>query len=334
MSSLLKEELQQDSPLETLSEILHDDMAATNKLIIERLQSDVPLIPKVASYLIAAGGKRIRPLLTLACGSIFNADKSKLYGLAASVEFIHSASLLHDDVVDESDERRGQPAANLVFGNHASVLVGDFLFARSFELMVETDKIKILALLSEAARLITEGEVLQLVSKGRIDLSYETYLQIIAAKTSALFGAACAVGPALAGQSEETVKAFYDYGYALGMGFQLRDDVLDYTGNEDARGKVPGDDFREGKITGPVILALEKGIETDFWQRVMIDKQQGKRDFARALTILNENGLFEESQRRAGAYAVKAAEALKKIPTSPVKETLQDISRYAVAREA
>ncbi|MBI1327130.1 MAG: polyprenyl synthetase family protein [Alphaproteobacteria bacterium] len=330
----MKETLKPTNPLETLSDILHDDMAATNKLILDRLQSDVPLIPKVASYLIAAGGKRIRPLLTLACGNVFKADKHKMYGLAASVEFIHSASLLHDDVVDESDERRGQPAANLVFGNHASVLVGDFLFARAFELMVETGKLRVLALLSEAARTITEGEVLQLVAKGRIDLSYETYLQIIAAKTSALFGAACASGPALAGADEETVKAFYDYGYALGMGFQLRDDVLDYTGNEEKRGKVPGDDFREGKITGPVILALEKGIEADFWQRVMIDKQQGKKDFARALDILGSNGLLEESEARAAKYADQAVQALAQTPNSPIKQTLCEIAHYAVNREA
>ena len=235
-----------DNPLAQLSTALERDMLAVNEQIITHMQSPVALIPQLASYLIAAGGKRIRPLLTLASTSIYSGDMSRAHGLSAAVEFIHTATLLHDDVVDESEERRGQKAANLIFGNQASVLVGDFLFSRAFQLMTADGSLDVLKILSDASAIIAEGEVMQLTTMGNLNTDMDTYIEVIKSKTAALFAAACEVGPVIAGADKGAAQAMADYGMNMGIAFQIADDALDYDANQAELGKTIGDDFREG----------------------------------------------------------------------------------------
>jgi octaprenyl-diphosphate synthase len=244
----------------------------------------VALIPKLASYLIAAGGKRIRPLMTLASTSIFSGDMTRAHSLAAAVEFIHTATLLHDDVVDESTARRGQDSANLVFGNQASVLVGDFLFSRAFQLMVDDGSLDVLRILSDASAIIAQGEVMQLSTANNLSTGMGEYLEVIRAKTAALFAAACEVGPVIAGADAAATRAMAEYGLNLGIAFQIADDALDYAATQEKIGKTPGDDFREGKMTAPIILALMKASpeEMKFWTRTLGEKQQTEQDFTEA----------------------------------------------------
>ncbi len=255
--------------LEVLTASLVADMRGVNTMILKYMASEVPLVGQVAQYLIAAGGKRLRPLLTLASARLCGSTDNKCHSLAAAVEFIHSASLLHDDVVDESHQRRGQPSANDTFGNQASVLVGDFLFARAFEFMVSTGHLEILQVLAHASTKITEGEVLQLSLAGNIDTREEDYLSVVEAKTAALFSAATETG-ALLGDVKYR-QAMREFGYYFGMAFQLIDDVLDYSADQTTLNKNLGDDFREGKLTLPVILALRAadGAELEFWQSAL-----------------------------------------------------------------
>ncbi len=323
------------SPLDGLSLLLGDDMKKVNALILQKMQSDVPMIPQVARYLIAAGGKRIRPLLTLASARLSGHDGPRPYGLAAAVEFIHSATLLHDDVVDESRERRGQDSANIVFGNQASVLVGDFLFARAFQLMVEDGAIEVLRILSDAAATIAQGEVLQLQTARNPDTSMDEYKKIIGAKTAALFAAACEIGPVVAGKNSATQEALRDYGYNLGMAFQIADDVLDYAADQKTLGKTVGDDFREGKMTAPVILALQDADaeERAFWQRTMEKQDQAKGDLDRALAILGRHGALERGLALAHDYATKACAALNGAPRGALHDMLLALPAFAVKRD-
>ncbi|HAJ89542.1 MAG TPA: farnesyltranstransferase, partial [Rhodospirillaceae bacterium] len=274
--------------LDDLTLAMKQDMAQVNALIIDNMQSSVPLIPQLAGYLIASGGKRIRPLMTLAATRLFDAETTRPYRLAAAVEFIHTATLLHDDVVDESDQRRGKPSANTVFGNQSSVLVGDFLFSRAFELMVADGSIDVLRILSNAAAVITEGEVLQLSIQSKLETTLDQYLEVIAAKTAVLFAAACEIGPVIAGKDESTQKALRDYGHHLGMVFQIADDLLDYQADEAQLGKTVGDDFREGKMTSPVIYALQNATadEKTFWKRTFEDHNQTETDLQTAKSII------------------------------------------------
>jgi len=327
---------EQPNPLEQLSDALDEDMRYTNAVIIDRMQSPVELIPQLATYLIAAGGKRIRPLLTLAATQIYGGDMQSSHKLAASVEFIHTATLLHDDVVDESLERRGKEAANLVFGNQASVLVGDFLFSRAFELMTECDNIQVLKILSNAAAIITQGEVLQLTAAGKIDTSMEQYIEIITSKTAALFAAACEVGPVLAGADESQAKSMYEYGLYLGIAFQIADDALDYNSDRETLGKVIGDDFREGKITAPILLALDKAddSEKEFWTRTLVKREQNDADLKTAQTILNKHDSIQGSLTLAQDYAAKAQQALDNIPQSPLRALLHELVPYTIFRKA
>ncbi len=301
-----------DNPLDRLSRDLHDDMLKVNKLILENMQSEVALIPQLAGYLIAAGGKRVRPLLTLACTSLFDGDMRRAHGLAGCVEFIHTATLLHDDVVDESAERRGKQTANLVFGNQASVLVGDFLFSRAFQLMVADGALDVLKILSDASATIAQGEVKQLTTAGNLDTTMTDYEQVIAAKTAALFAAACEVGPVIAGADEAARRAMRDYGLYLGMAFQIADDVLDYSADQAALGKTVGDDFREGKMTAPVLLALEQADDEEyaFWTRTIGGRQQTDEDLETALTILQKHGALTHGLAMARNYSDKALAAL------------------------
>lgn len=322
------------TPLDHLAAGLHDEMEGVNATIIARAQSHIPLIAEVAEYLIQAGGKRIRPLLTLAAASICG-KASDAVGLAAAVEFIHTATLLHDDVVDESQLRRGKPAANIVFGNKATVLVGDFLFARAFELMVESDDIRILEILARASRIISEGEVLQMSLTGDLDITIAQYEEIIDAKTAALFAAACQSGALAAKANDATANALMKYGHHLGMAFQMVDDLIDYSGTAARLGKESGDDFREGKLTLPVILALARADETEraFWKRTMADHDQTPADLATAKNLIAKYNTLETGRNLAEQHAEDARKALKSLSGTPLKATLDELLDFVVARD-
>lgn len=324
----------QRNPLEILSDMLDCDMKEVNRLILQNMQSDVPVIPKLAEYLIAAGGKRIRPLLTLASTALFDGPMDKSYHLAAAVEFIHTATLLHDDVVDQSNERRGQKAANLIFGNQASVLVGDFLFSKSFQMMVESGSLEILAILSNAAAIIAQGEVLQLSTTNDIETKMPVYLEVIESKTAALFAASCEVGAVLSNQDQEIVTAMRDYGTKLGTAFQIIDDALDYDADQKTLGKELGDDFREGKITAPIIFALENvdKEQREFWRRTLGYKDQKNGDFEHALALINAHDALNKTIQLAKDYAVEATKALSPLPQSEMKTILSDLTSYIITR--
>jgi octaprenyl-diphosphate synthase len=323
------------SPLDILHDLLKEDMQAVNAMIVSRMESPVPMIPQLAGYLIAAGGKRIRPLMTLASAALYGADMKRAHLLATAVEFIHTATLLHDDVVDASIERRGQKSANTVYGNEASVLVGDFLFSRAFQLMVEDGNLAVLKTLSDASAIIAQGEVLQLSVQGKIDTSMEEYLDVIKGKTAALFAAACEVGPLIAGASADAARAMCEYGLNLGIAFQIADDILDYGADRAKLGKAVGDDFREGKMTAPVILALQNasGEERDFWIKTMSAREQTDSDLIRAQSIFARHNALEKGLSMARDYGRKAREALAEAPDSPLRAALDDLAIYAIERE-
>jgi octaprenyl-diphosphate synthase len=310
------------------------DMNGVNAVILERMQSKVALIPELAGHLIAGGGKRMRPMLTLACASLVGYPGTRHHKLAAAVEFIHTATLLHDDVVDGSGMRRGKRAANLIWGNPASVLVGDFLFSRAFELMVEDGSLKVLKILSHASAVIAEGEVEQLTAQRQIDTDEEQYLQIVRAKTAALFAAACRVSPIVAEASEEAELALDTYGRNLGIAFQLTDDVIDYASDAETMGKGVGDDFRDGKMTLPVILAYARGSdeERDFWRSAIAGNRVGDEDLARAIALLRSSDALSNTLERARQYARRAVDALAPFPASRAKQAMIEAADFAVAR--
>ena len=315
------------SPLDRLGDVLHADMIAVNGIILNRMQSDIPMIPELAGYLIAAGGKRIRPLLTLACAALCGDNSDNPKKLAAAVEFIHTATLLHDDVVDESHQRRGKPSANDIFGNQASVLVGDFLFARAFELMVETDNMAALGSLSRASRIITEGEVLQLSLIGDVTITRDQYFKVIEAKTAALFAAATEVAPLLCDQD---ATPFTTYGHALGMAFQIIDDVMDYTSPK--MGKNKGDDFMEGKITLPVIIAMEDATATDKSAiQAMIQNPTADHldDF---IALLEKYDAFTKATQVAQDYSDQASKALSAHADTDIGTTLTALPQSILRR--
>lgn len=314
------------------------DMAAVDALIIDRMQSDVPIIPKLAEHLVSAGGKRLRPLLTVAAARASGAQGDILSPkkLAAAVEFIHTATLLHDDIVDASELRRGKVAAHLIWGAPTSVLVGDFLFARAFELMVETDSMRALGILAEASRVISEGEVLQLTRAHDLNLDQATYLQIISAKTAELFAAAAEAGAVGAAADADATQALRDYGMALGIAFQLADDALDYGATAEALGKNAGDDFNEGKATLPLLLAVARtrGREDDFWERTVTKGERTPDDFARARELVVGSGAIGATLDLAGEYADRAKAALAVLPASDWRAALEDLADFAVSRAA
>lgn len=334
MSNLATSKTMKTHPLDRLTALLGDDMVRVNDVILKNMASDVALIPQLAAYLIAAGGKRIRPLLTLACTRLYDDTGPRPYGLAAAVEFIHTATLLHDDVVDESMERRGKSSANVVFGNQASVLVGDFLFSRAFQLMVSDGSLEVLRILSNASAVITEGEVMQLAAANDIDTDMDAYNQIIAAKTAVLFSSACEIGPVIAGSGDDAQTAMHDFGHNLGMAFQITDDTLDYTADHDTLGKTIGDDFREGKLTAPVILAIKDANdeERDFWSRTMGDKNQTANDLGMAITILKRHDAFARGMAIARDYASFAEHALMNAKDGPLRSALHDVLNFTVER--
>lgn len=323
-----------ESPLDTLSALLSDDMKAVNAQIIARMDSPVPMIPQLAGYLIAAGGKRIRPLMTLAATALYGGDMVRAHRLATAVEFIHSATLLHDDVVDDSDERRGQKSANVIYGNEASVLVGDFLFSRAFQLMVEDGNLNVLKVLSDASAIIAQGEVLQLSIQGNLESSMDEYLEVIKGKTAALFAAACEVGPLISNTDSNAAKIMCEYGMNLGIAFQIADDILDYNADQATLGKAVGDDFREGKMTAPVIIALQNANaeERAFWVRTFAAREQTDSDLVRAQSILNRHNALDQGLALARDYAQKAREALAEAPDSDIRAALDALAAYTVDR--
>ena len=321
-------------PHERLAEHLSDDLAAVGTLIKARMASKhAPRIPEVTAHLVDAGGKRLRPMLTLASARMCGYTGDDHVKLAATVEFIHTATLLHDDVVDESAQRRGRPTANLLWDNKSSVLVGDYLFARSFQLMVETGSLRVLDILSNAAATIAEGEVLQLSAAQNLATDENIYLQVIRGKTAALFSAATEVGGVIAGRPEDEVQALFDYGDALGVSFQMVDDLLDYWGSE-ATGKNIGDDFRERKLTLPVIkaVALADEQERAFWKRTIEKGKQEDGDLEHALELLTKHGTLETAREDALGYAARARAALARLPAHPLRDMLDDLADYVVAR--
>ncbi len=320
--------------LDRLTLLLQRDLDGVNALIIERMQSPVSLIPQLAGHIIAAGGKRLRPMLTLATSRMCGYRGSRHIPLAAAVEFIHTATLLHDDVVDASDLRRGLATANAVWGNKPSVLVGDFLFSRAFQLMVEDGSLKVLDILSRASAVIAEGEVLQLVTSNDIDTTEEDYLRVIGAKTAQLFAAAARIGAVLGERSEAEERALESYGRHLGIAFQLVDDVLDYSAREIELGKAIGDDFREGKITLPIVLALRAADdrERQFWRRTLEDLDQRDDDFPCAMALLVRHGTLAATLARAGDYAREARAALSVFRAGPEQQALDEVIDFCLER--
>ncbi|MBU6475139.1 MAG: polyprenyl synthetase family protein [Alphaproteobacteria bacterium] len=323
------------NPLGAMTNLLQTDLQAVNALIMQRMQSEVTLIPELAGHLIAAGGKRIRPLLTLASAALFGYEGTRQHRLAACVEFIHTATLLHDDVVDASDQRRGRSSANALFGNEAAVLVGDFLFSRAFQLMTEDGSLEVLRILSGASAVIAEGEVLQLAAVNDIGTDEAHYKRVIAAKTAELFAAACEVGAVVAERGAEECAALRNYGMNLGMAFQIADDVLDYAARRERLGKSLGDDFKEGKMTLPVIRAIARAdaAERKFWSRCIGDMEQSDADFAQACAILARHDALEESLAEARRYAEQGIAALAAVGGSPLRGHLEDLIVFAVDRD-
>ncbi len=324
-------------PLDRLSFLLAPEMEAVNALIRTRMESrHAPRIPEVTAHLVEAGGKRLRPMLTLAAARMLDYRGTHHHLLAATVEFIHTATLLHDDVVDESRQRRGRPTANLLWDNKSSVLVGDYLFARSFQLMTETGNLRVMEILSNASAVIAEGEVLQLTAAQDLGTGESVYLQVIRGKTAALFSAATEVGAVIAGATPAQVRALYDYGDALGIAFQIVDDILDYSGSVETIGKNTGDDFRERKLTLPVIKAVAQADagERAFWQRTIEKGDQQDGDLEQALAILARHGAIEAARADALSWAARARGALDDLPENELRQLLAELADFVVARVA
>ncbi len=322
--------------IKALIENVSGELEQVNAQIINRMQSHVPLIGELAGHLISAGGKRMRPVLTLAsaklCGDDFSSGRA--VGLAACVEFIHTATLLHDDVVDESKQRRGNDTANFIWGNQASVLVGDFLFSRSFELMVEDGNLEILRILSSASSVIAQGEVAQLQAANDLSTTLDDYMKVIEGKTAALFAAACEVGAVVTDQPKDIQENLRLYGLNLGLAFQIADDILDWSAAEEALGKNIGDDFREGKVTLPIILAYAAADDEEkrFWQRTIEDMNQQTGDFEKAGQLISKYNCLEQSLDTAKSFAQKAADSLAIFEDSPLKQSLIASAFYAIDR--
>ncbi len=328
------EEKSRDAGLAGLLALVGPDLERVNKTILERTGSDVTMIPEVANHLISSGGKRLRPMLTLATAGLCGNQGDGHIKLAASVEFMHTATLLHDDVVDQSDMRRGKASARMVWGNEASVLVGDFLLGQAFKMMVEVGSLPCLDVLSTAAAVIAEGEVMQLAAAKDTETTEDAYLAVIRAKTAALFAAACAVGPILAGRGRADIEACRGYGANLGIAFQLIDDALDYGGSSAKLGKNVGDDFREGKITLPVVLSFRRGDEAEraFWRRVLEKGDIQDGDLETALATMRRHRAIEDTVERARHYGAMARDALGLFPATAWKRALVDVVDFCVDR--
>ncbi len=323
------------APMDRLSTALADDLAAVDSMLTDQLNSSTQLIPQVAAHLVKAGGKRVRPVLTLAAARLCGYDGEHHIRLAAAVEFIHTATLLHDDVVDGSALRRGKPAANTVFGNKPSILVGDFLFSRAFQLMVETGSLSVLDILSATSAIISEGEVMQLATANNLATTEAEHLAVIRAKTAALFSAATEVGGVLADVPSDQQKALHTYGDRLGIAFQLADDALDYAGKAGTIGKDAGDDFREGKVTQPVLRAFAAADDTEraFWIRTIEKRTQEDGDFEHAMTLMEKHNAISGALDDARRYGDEARQAIRSFPKSDLRDDLDDLVGYVVDRD-
>ena len=319
---------------DALRELVADDMAKVNETIIREMHSPVALIPQLAGHIVASGGKRLRPMLTLAAAGLVGYEGERHIDLAACVEFIHTATLLHDDVVDESNLRRGQDTANAVWGNQASVLVGDFLFSRAFQLLVADGSLKVLKILSDASAVIAEGEVHQLVTTNDIETTETSYLEVIESKTAVLFAAASQIGAVVADRPESEERALESFGRNLGVAFQLVDDVLDYSAEQEALGKTVGDDFREGKVTLPVILAYAAGDadERAFWKRTINELEQGPEDLAHAQALMAKHKTLAKTLSRARDYADAAHRDLDLFAPTAHRRAMEEVIDFCVDR--
>src|SRR5688572_27558540 len=327
-------ENQPSASIERLNRLVAPDMERVNATILSRTGSDVTMIPEVANHLISSGGKRLRPMLTLAMAQLSGYAGEGHVRLAAAVEFMHTATLLHDDVVDESEMRRGKLAARLLWGNEASVLVGDFLLGQAFRMMVEVGSLRALEILSSAAAVIAEGEVMQLAVAKNTATTEDEYLSVIRAKTAELFAAACEVGPALAQRPKPEQAACRSFGMNLGIAFQLVDDVLDYGGKAAKLGKNVGDDFREGKITLPVVLSFRRGNDEEraFWKRTLEDNMSSDADLEHAIGLMAKHRALDDTIKRAQHYGAIAKDALALFPASQMKEALEEAVQFCIAR--
>ncbi len=320
--------------LKPIMDLVAFDMAGVNRIILDKAVSDVELIPKLAHHLIDSGGKRLRPMLTIAAAKLAGYQGEGHIRLASAVEFMHTATLLHDDVVDDSDVRRGKKTARLVWGNQASVLVGDFLLGQAFRMMVDVGSMQALKILSNAAAVIAEGEVMQLAAAKNMSTTEDEYLAIINAKTAALFSAAAEVGGAIANRPAAEQAALKSFGRNLGIAFQLVDDALDYAGDSERLGKSVGDDFREGKITLPVILAYRRGSESEraFWRKALVDGENGDKELATAVTTIKKHKAIEATLERARTYGAMARDALAIFPESAPKTALAEVVDFCISR--
>ncbi len=320
--------------IEPLVRLTREPMERVNEIVLARAGSNVELIPEIARHLIDSGGKRLRPMLTIAAAGMCGYEAEGRVKLAASVEFMHTATLLHDDVVDESDMRRGKEAARLLWGNQASVLVGDYLLGQAFKMMVEVGSLEALEILSNAAAVIAEGEVMQLGAAKNTATTEDEYLAVIQAKTAALFSAAAEVGPVLAGRGKAERAAFRSYGTNLGLAFQLVDDALDYGGSSSSLGKQVGDDFREGKITLPVVLSYRRGTDADrlFWKKALEKGEIGSSDLERAIDLMRIHRAIEDTVERARHFGAVARDALAPFPESPHRAALLEAVDFCISR--
>ena len=320
--------------LDPLSRLLSGELALVNQLIVQRMQSPVALIPQLAGHIVASGGKRLRPMLTLGCARLCGYNGGRHIALAAAIEFIHTATLLHDDVVDASDLRRGRDTANAVWGNKPPILVGDFLFSRSFELMVADGSLRILEILSRASSVIAEGEVLQLTTANDTGTSETAYLAVVQAKTAELFAAASRIGAVMAERPPEEEEALDRFGRNLGIAFQLVDDMLDFCARQSGLGKKIGDDFRDGKVTLPILVAFARGDEEEraFWRRTIEDLDQRPDDLEQAICLVARRGALAETLARARAYAATAIEALSVFRDGVERRALIEAAAFATER--
>lgn len=330
----MDENRQPKASVKPLVDLTSADMGRVNSLILSKTGSDVEMIPEVAKHLIDSGGKRLRPMLTLSAAQMCGYEGEHHITLAASVEFMHTATLLHDDVVDESDMRRGKQAARMVWGNQASVLVGDFLLGQAFRMMVDAGSMEALDVLSTASTVIAEGEVMQLAAAQSMETTEDDYLAVIRGKTAALFSAACEVGPIVADSEKPVRDAFRSFGMNLGLAFQLIDDALDYSGSKADLGKNVGDDFHEGKITLPVLLAYRRGSEDEraFWRASMESDEADDKALKQAMTLLKKHNAIDDTVARARHYGEIARDALAPLPSSPHKQALLDVVEFCISR--
>jgi octaprenyl-diphosphate synthase len=332
--NLEQEKNKRKNALELLQELTAEDIKKVNELLVSKLGIDVPLIPKIANHLIQAGGKRLRPMLAIACAKLCDYEGERHIALSSCVEMLHTATLLHDDVVDESLYRRGEKSANAIWGNKPSILVGDFLLSKSFEIMVNDGSLKILSILANAASIISKGEVMQLVATNDIETNEAKYLQIIEAKTAELFASSCQIGAVISNKDKKAEEALRIFGLNLGIAFQLIDDVLDYSASLSQMGKSLGDDFREGKVTIPVILAYHRGDSAEklFWKDVISKENRSENELKKAIELINKHNAIEDSIKRAHHYGDVAKDALGIFDNKYEKQILCDIVDFCIKR--